>query len=187
MVVEKLEKDLLQRDLVDHDWWFQAGRLVHLISDLAQPLHTDRNPVEKKVHGPYEAWLNQMLIKGKSAEYFQKLSNQSEPTRYTEASKMKPMPWIALAAKSHQDYHFLLKNFRSRITRPKVRLRTQLWLELAVRQSAKRLDRILRLRQIGSQVSDSVKPWQVNDAVWLIAFLLAIGVTIESSSTIRSS
>lgn len=95
--VGRLVAWLREADRRDLRWWFHAGRLCHLVADLAQPMHSASDPRERRWHAGYERWANRL-----------------EPAAPTRADRARPSPLtepglLALARASRADYAGLLE------------------------------------------------------------------------------
>lgn len=163
--VARLEERLRQLDPEASEWWFQAGRLVHLVSDLSQPLHTDRHPLERKVHGPFEAWVDKRIRAGAPLGWF--------PSPRTLALR-EPRSLLELARDSRRDYLRLMELFPSRLTRSKLERDLARWLPRAVQESARRIARVGRTSGAKASWGGSLPRLQ-ELVLWLLACLLWIG------------
>jgi hypothetical protein len=148
--VEKLETWLREHPTRDAEWWFQAGRLCHLIGDLCQPLHTGRSPGEKKVHSRYEKWTQGLPW---------------PPTQRVAVGTASSLE--ALALRGHKRYNFLMETYGDMARRGELALSTREWLDLAVQETS------ARWRALGRPPKSIFGPplgWMYSAGLWL--FLL---------------
>lgn len=116
-----------RRDQRDPAWWFQAGRLAHLVADLCQPLHTAQVPDEGAVHGRFERWVAGLAW---------------EPGAYRSAlggEGAGPTPLTRLAEAGRREYPALMRRLRERDESPALARRARVWRRRAVREVAARL------------------------------------------------
>jgi hypothetical protein len=125
-VVHLLEEWLARPGLPrDEDWWFQAGRLAHLVADLCLPLHTDGHPQEGRVHGSFERKVAGLVW---------------EEGAYREVRPGRaPTPLGRLAAAGRQEFPDLLEDLLGGAPRPVWEERARRWRRRAVREVAARL------------------------------------------------
>lgn len=144
-VVEDLETWLRESPRRDGAWWFQAGRLSHLIADLVQPMHTDRSPEEGRVHAAYEAWA-EALPWGP----------------VPDLERARALPLGDLAIRGRRDYADLVRDFESQRGGPDLARRSREWLDLAVQQTA------ARWRSLGDPPADPLGEncWGILALAW---------------------
>lgn len=124
--VQQLEAWLRRRTLRrDPEWWFQAGRLAHLVADLCLPLHTASHPEEGRVHSPFE---RRVAALPWEAGAFREEGVLGPPT-----------PLRRLAAVGRRSYPALLQDLLAHDESPSLERRARLWRRRAVREVAARL------------------------------------------------
>ncbi len=129
-VIGELEAWLGTRSPGRRDWWFHAGRLVHLVSDLAQPMHTATSPEESRVHSAFET----AVSRAGSRE-------PEQPSPVATASGPS-----VLAQEGRRIYPRLVSGWKARGCRPGLLMESRTWVGRAELESRARLLAVLEGR-----------------------------------------
>lgn len=128
-------------------WWFQAGRLAHLVADLAQPLHTATSPEERPMHAAFEAWSARL----------------SWPRRAPGVLREEPLPLEEVARRGRREYRRVVEQFGDPARRRALARRTRVWRGFAVQQVAARLN---ALGEASPQDSLPGRDWLLAAIAW---------------------